>query len=90
MIDHSILSPSGRVSKRQEKTAKERVRLELFGPNGLQRDKPIQPSEAEALLRQAAELRQLASGGMKPRAYVKKAIELETKARFLKACGAQS
>lgn len=32
ILDHGILSPSGRVSRRAEKAAKERVRKELFGP----------------------------------------------------------
>jgi hypothetical protein len=83
-IDHSILSPSGRVSKRSEKAAKERASLELFGPQGLARPQgPTQPTEQESLRRYAAELRGLAERGMKPIAYAKKAKELEDRANEL-------
>lgn len=80
MIDHTYLSPSGRISKRAKKAADERVRLELFGPDGLQQPPVPQPSKRDALLRQAAELRALAAAGMKPRAYLLKAEELERQA----------
>lgn len=80
-IDHSILSPSGRISKRAEKAAKARATLELFGPNGLARPRAEQPTESESLLRQAAELRELAARGMHPRSYIRKAEELERRAR---------
>ena len=82
-IDHGILSPSGRVSGRARKAAmqRERVRLgwdQLFAD--LVPGLPAQPSERESLLRQAAELRELAKRGMKPRAYLKAAIALEARA----------
>jgi hypothetical protein len=51
--------------------------VELFGPQGLQRAETRQPSERECLLRQAAELRELAARGMKPKAHIRKAEELE-------------
>jgi|GEM_PF-2174233 len=76
MIDHSILSPSGRVSKRAREAAQERARREFFG-DGLAFPTQEQPPEAERLLLRAAELRVLADGGMKPRAYRRKAKELE-------------
>lgn len=79
-INHSLLSPSGKVSKKHEKKAKEDVRKMLFGDNGLQIPLPDQPSEAQALLNQAKELRELAKRGMKPKAYIKKAKELEARA----------
>ena len=79
-IDHSILSPSGRVSKRAEAAAKERTRRELFGEKGLERPTVPQPTEAESLRRRAAELRSLAERGMKPKAYARKAAELEARA----------
>jgi hypothetical protein len=82
-VDHSILSPNGRVSKRSKDVAMARTREALFGPGGLQRPQVAQPSEAESLRRQAAELRRLAAGGMKPRAYAKKAAELEQRAAAL-------
>ncbi len=75
-LDHSILSPSGHVSKRSREAALERVRRELFG-DGLAYPTAPQPTEAESLRRQAAELRELADRGMRPRAYRKKAGELE-------------
>ena len=84
MFDHGILSPSGHVSKRARKAALERARVDIFGPQGLKRPGlPKQPTEKEALLRQAHELRALAARGMKPRAYLKEAIRLETVARDL-------
>lgn len=78
-IDHGILGPSGHVSKRYEKQAKAEMRERLF-PDGF--PDPVLPSvsEREVLLRQARELRQLAARGMKPRAYLKRAEELERKA----------
>lgn len=81
-IDHSILSPSGRVSGRARKAALKRAAEDLFGPDGMQRPGlGPQPSESESLLRQAAELRALAARGMKPRAYLRRAEELERQAK---------
>ena len=79
-IDQGILSPSGHVSGKSRSAAQERVRQELFGKGGLRRPEPVQPGERESLLRQARELRDLASRGMHPRSYLKKAEELEKKA----------
>ena len=81
-IDHSILSPSGRVSKRARKAALAREMRKLF-PDGV--DAAIAPrlpaqDRREQLLRQARELRELAARGMHPRSYLKKAAELELKA----------
>ena len=78
VTDHGILSPSGRVSKRSRAAALERARRELFG-DGLKPAPVPQPTEAEYLLRQAAELRALAARGMKPRAYLREAAQLEAK-----------
>ena len=82
-IDHSTLSPSGRVSKRTRRAAQERTRLELFGPDGLQRATTPQPSKRERLLAQAAELRELADRGMSPRKHRKEATRLEAEADTL-------
>ena len=76
MLNHSYLSPSGRVSKRSRKAMLKRVYRELF-PNGLPEPVVDQGTEKENLLRRAAELRYLAAGGMKPRAYLKEALRLE-------------
>ena len=54
-----------------------------FREKGLEPPKIKQPGEKERLLRQAKELRELAARGMKPRAYKKKAEELELKASKL-------
>lgn len=72
----AIASPSGNMSKAGLKRAQERVRQHLFG-EGLERAGPIIRPEKEALMQQAKELRELAERGMKPRAYKKKAEELE-------------
>ena len=83
-IDHSILSPSGHVSKRARDAAMAREAARLF-PEGSNFLAPQvqQPTEAERLRRHAAELRGLAERGMKPRAYAKLASELEAKAAAL-------
>lgn len=73
----ALSSPSGRMSGRAWRAASERLRVKLFGPNGLQLPTTPQPTRQESLLRQAKELRELAARGMKPRAYLKKAAELE-------------
>lgn len=82
-IDHGALSPSGRASKRTKAEAVKRASLALFGPNGLQRPDAKQETERGRLLRQAQEFRALALRGMKPKAYLKKAQELETQAEKL-------
>jgi hypothetical protein len=78
-IDHGILSPSGHVSRRSERLAKAEARRVLF-PDGF--PEPIRPmvSERESLLRNAAQLRELAARGMKPRAFIRQAEMLEARA----------
>ncbi|MFA6046748.1 MAG: hypothetical protein WC718_17325, partial [Phycisphaerales bacterium] len=78
-------SPSGSMSKRATAAAQERVGKTLFGEGGLSAPTAVQPSEAEALRRQAANLRDLASRGMSPRAYNKRADALEAQAAQLEA-----
>lgn len=80
----ALSSPSGSMSKRARDAAQKRFSAALFGPGGLQRPGlPEQPSEAEYLRRKAADLRDLAARGVKPRAYMKKALELEAQAAAL-------
>ena len=79
----ALASPSGRISKHSLKRAQERIRQELFGL-GLNYPAVAQASERVKLLSQAAELRALANRGMKPRAYLAKAKELEDKANTMK------
>ena len=81
-IDHSVLSPSGRVSKRARKAAQERMRRELFG-DGLPYPRCKQRTEAEMLMLQANRLRDLADRGMTPRAFRKEAAECEARAKQL-------
>jgi hypothetical protein len=75
----ALSSPSGRMSGVAKRRADERLRKALFGEEGLQGPVAVQPSEVDRLLRQATELRGLAARGMKPRAYLKKALELEAR-----------
>lgn len=75
----ALTSPSGRMSKRALKAAQARLGKELF-PDSLASPSCPQSSNAEYLLRQAAELRSLAARGMKPRSYLRKAEALEREA----------
>ena len=76
----SLTSPSGKMSKRARDAAEERLRVSIFGEKGLEGPKVKQPEKVDTLRRQAKELRALAERGMKPRAYRKKADELEAEA----------
>jgi len=84
-VDHSTLSPSGHVSKRSKDAADERNRVALFGPGGLKGPQVEQPSEKTRLLKKAGELRDLASRGMKPRAYLAHAEKLENMAKQIES-----
>jgi hypothetical protein len=76
-IDHSILSPSGHVSKRTRDAALARETSRLF-PEGLAAPKFVDTrTDRERLLHQAKELRELAARGMHPRKYAKEAARLE-------------
>lgn len=80
-IDHSLLSPSGRVSKRARRAAMDRETKRLFA--GVDwKDAPI-PRKAEHLLSQAAELRRLADCGMRPKRHRELAAKLEAEAAAL-------
>jgi hypothetical protein len=78
------------MSKRARKAAEGRLVAMLeaeYGPdiNALKGPSPAEVMREQALQlrRQAAELRILASRGMKPKAYPKKAVELEARASEL-------
>ena len=86
-IDHSLLSPSGKMSKTARKRANERETKRLF-PDGFW-DKP-EKSEKEknaekikSLRRNARFLRDLATRGMCVRKYPKEANRLEKEAAKL-------
>jgi len=82
-IDHSFLSPSGRISKRARAAEMNRVfgGANLIAADDLHRARlvAIQPTEIVRLRRDAARLRQLAAGGMKPRAFTKQADAIEAR-----------
>lgn len=76
-IDHGMLSPNGRVSKRSRKVAMERVTEMLF-PEGFPKPQHTDTrSEREVLLHRAKELRELVARGMHVRKYAKEAARLE-------------
>ena len=81
-VDHSLISPSGKMSKQALEAAQERTRRELFG-DGLPYPTAEQPPQEVYLRRKAKELRELAARGMKPRSYLKLAKQYEQEADLL-------
>jgi len=92
-VDHTYLSPSGRVSKRARDAANKRTAEALFGEGsgfaGWGAPEPTDDEKVAAeiarLRRTAAELRDLAARGMHPRSYPKQAAALEARADALEA-----
>lgn len=84
-IDHSLISPSGRMSKRARAAAMKREAARLFPDDGVQRlQLPTpQPAEAERLRAHAARLEDLAARGMSPRRYRRLAAEARAEAARL-------
>ena len=82
-IDHSILSPSGRCSKRARKAALDREASRLFPPGFCTKGDPVEAPRSAVLRRQAATLRELAARGMCPRKYAAEAQRLEAEAAAL-------
>ena len=85
--DHTILSPSGRASKRARAAALAREAARLFPPGYWALAEPT-PAEATAarvlaLRRSAATLRELAGRGMAPRKHTRAAEALEAEAAAL-------
>lgn len=83
-IDHGILSPSGRCSKRAREAVLKRE-TEILFPKGFfdapeESEEMILRKKAESLLRHAKNLRELAARGMQPRKYRKEADRLEVSA----------
>lgn len=81
-IDHSLLSPNGRMSKRARAAATKREGERLFAGVDLN-PPPPQPSERERLLRWAGELRAMADRGYRPRYHRKHADKIEAQANAL-------
>lgn len=86
-IDHTILSPCGRVSKRGRAAALAREHARLFPPGYWDE---TEPTEAEAraakvltLRRAATNLRELAARGMSTRKFTRAAEVLEAEAARL-------
>lgn len=90
-IDHTILSPSGHVSARARKAAlaREDERFATFDAwlfrEHVKSQAEINAERALSLRRSAANLRDLAARGMKPRAYAKQAAQWEAEAEALEA-----
>ena len=86
-IDHTILSPSGRCSKRARDAAMKREAAKLFPPGFW--DKPASTPEdlakqkADVLRRTAKTLRDLAARGMNCRRYTREAAKLEEQANSI-------
>lgn len=88
-IDHTILSPCGKVSQRARQAALKREAARLFPPGFWDSPEKTEAEkrteEAQRLRRTAQTLRELAARGMKRRAYPKKAQELEDLADEIEA-----
>jgi len=83
-IDHTLLSPSGRASKRARMAALRREAARLFPPGYWDDLRSVpQPSEEERARSQAARLREMADRGMSPRKFRREAAAIE--AALLKA-----
>jgi len=85
-IDHSVLSPSGRVSNRARQAASGRLASELFPPGYWNKPQPtareLETQHAQQMLDQAKRLRELAACRRK---YPKAADMLEQKAAAILA-----
>ena len=86
-IDHTILSPSGRVSKRARAAALKREHDRLFPPGywnePTKTDAEKAREKADSLRRSAANLRQLAEKGMSVRKFTRAAERMEAEAAAL-------
>lgn len=83
-IDHSLISPNGRMSKRAREAAIKREAERLF-PKGFfdapkKTEQEIAKDKAETLRRAAANLRDLAKRGMQTRKFTREAEQLEKEA----------
>ena len=88
-IDHGILSPSGKVSKRAREAALKRETEKLFPPGywdaPAKTEAEARAGKATALRRTATNLRELADRGMTPRKFLREAARLEAEAERLEA-----
>ena len=89
-IDHALLSPSARVSKRARKAAMKREAGKLFPPGywaGEKTTEGIAQENIDRMLRAAHNLRELAARGMSPRKHLKAAEEMEAEADLIRRKG---
>ncbi|OGQ00792.1 MAG: hypothetical protein A2Z40_04255 [Deltaproteobacteria bacterium RBG_19FT_COMBO_60_16] len=89
-IDHSLLSPSGRVSERACKAALKREAEILFPPGywtGVKTTEEIFQAKIDTLLHSAHNLRELAARGMAPKKHLKAAEEMEGEADRMRRKG---
>jgi hypothetical protein len=90
-IDHSLLSPSGRVSKRAREEAMKREAEILFPPGYWaapeKTTEGIAQENIDRLLRAAHNLRGLAARGMSPKKHLKAAEEMEAEADLIRRRG---
>ena len=88
-IDHSLLSPSGKMSKRGRAAALAREAARLFPPGYWDEPEPtaeaIRQADILRLRRHAATLRELAQRGMSVRKHTRAAEALEREAAALEA-----
>lgn len=89
-LDHSFLSPNGRVSKRAraaaEKVMHARMAAEIKPPTEAERmaaERATRAQEARSKRSLAATIRHLAAAGSKPRKYTAEAMKLENEAAEL-------
>ena len=84
----AMSSPNGKMSSRAKAAMQEKLRVALFGKDGIPPPNlPPQPTRQERLRQQATRLRELAARGMRPRAFPREAARLEAQADALDASG---
>ena len=81
----AISSPNGHMSKRSRNAALKRLGAALFGDYVPVSKVPNDAERAQHLRNQAADLRRMADGGMRPRAFRKQAELYELQAAFIQA-----
>lgn len=84
-IDHSLLSPSGHVSKRARKAAMKREHDRLFPPGFWDRPGETAHQRIDRMLASARNLRDLASRGMSPRKFIREAARIEREAAAMES-----
>lgn len=90
-IDHSILSPSGRVSKRARRDAIKRARKELF-PDGFwdppegEKERTERAGRIAQLERKVQDYQHFIKQGFRPRVHKRELVKVLKELKELKAC----